>query len=159
MSVPFAESRACFYTRKESNWTYKGIPSLNNQVVSVIDDYGYDNGAFDVYVADAKTIRSPKIVFRFGENAGETNIKMLIEKRFSILIEHEAVMAYLLKLQGATVQPSVREAGCLQTGLPLVIGFGRLNPESPVLVKVIKDGVAKLIANGRLAVLKKKYGI
>ncbi len=159
MTEPLMSSRACFYTRKESKWIYKGIASLQDVTVSVIDDYGYDDGVFDAYVAKAKEANSKQVEFRKGDDAGPRNIEMLLLKRFPIMIEHEAVIAYLLKLQGPAAINSVRSAGCLERPLPLVIGFGRKNPNAQSMVHAINTGLDKLRSSGHMAKLKARYGI
>ena len=159
MSQALISSRACFYTRKDSKWSYAGPRSLEGTIVSVIDDYGYDIGAFDEYVAKAKRDNIRTVQLRTGDTAGETNLKMLLRARFPAMIEHEAVIAYLLKLQGPKAAPQVRNAGCLETPLPLVIGFAKNNPTTPALIKMVDAGVAKLRSSGRLGQLKKKYGV
>jgi ABC-type amino acid transport substrate-binding protein len=82
---------------------------------------------------------------------------MLIGGRSAIIIEHEAVMSYLLKIQGPDSQLRVRSAGCLETPLPLVVGFCKRNPATPDLIKTVNEGIDQLESSGRLALLKKKY--
>ena len=92
LSRPILSSRACFYTRPDSNWAYQSMRSLDGVVTGAIDDYGYDNGPFDDFVARAKQTKSPRIEINRGETAVEANITKLLRKRYDVMIEHEAVL-------------------------------------------------------------------
>lgn len=161
ITKPLFVSKACFYTMKDSDWEYQGPEMLGdiNKVISVIDAYGYDDGPFDAYVAAAQRIGSKNVKILTGDAAGERNVKMLLLKRVPIIIEHEMVMSYLLKLKGPLAKDRVRIAGCLKKSLPLVIGFGKHNPIALELIQVINSGLDTLRNSGRMKVLKSKYGI
>ncbi|NRR31556.1 transporter substrate-binding domain-containing protein [Oxalobacteraceae bacterium] len=159
LSKPLAMSRACFYTAPDSKWTYTGLESLKGVAISVIDDYGYDGGSFDDYLLKAKKDQLRSVQFRTGKTAGERGVKMMVAGRIPILVEHEAVAAYLLKLQGESARLKIRQAGCLATSLPLVIGIGKNNPEAAEFIHAINTGIANLQSSGRIVTLKKKYGL
>ncbi len=53
----------------------------------------------------------------------------------------------------------MRQAGCLEQPLPLVIGFGRLGARGVDMARALNLGVARLSASGQLDRLKRKYRI
>ncbi|WP_374420060.1 transporter substrate-binding domain-containing protein [Chromobacterium sp.] len=156
LSKPMAYSRACFYTLKDSNWRYHGLPSLAHQSLGLIADYGYDGGAFDDWLLTAKA-QGFHIESNIGQTAGSTNIKKLLLKRYSILLEHETVMNHLIAVM--RVDGSLRKAGCLEQALTIVIGVGRSNPNAHALVRAINTGLETIRASGQLDGLKTKYKI
>lgn len=156
LSAPIAYSRACFYTRVGETWTYQGPDSLKGRTIGVIDDYGYDNGTMDAYVASNRTNRHA-LEFSFGDNAGATNIKKLLHGRFRILLEHEAVVARLTRTLG--VHEQMRTAGCLASSLPLTIGFSPRDSRSTSWIRALAEGLKKMDSSGESKALRARYDI
>jgi polar amino acid transport system substrate-binding protein len=158
-SEPLLFSRACFYTRADSTWQYTGMESLRTLRLGAIKDYGYDGGPFDDYLAAAAKRAAGGLELNVGVNASETNIKKMLRGRYPVAIEHEAVMNYLMHVQTAVPHGPIRQAGCLDRKLPLVIGIGKHNPAAPELLRAVNDGVKSLKASGALQRLKRRYGV
>ncbi len=158
-SEPLLFSRACFYTRADSTWKYTGMDSLRTLRVGAIKDYGYDGGPFDDYLAAAGKRAAGNLELNVGVNASETNIRKMLRGRYPVAIEHEAVMNYLMHIQTAVPHEPIRQAGCLDKKLALVIGIGKNNPAAPELLRAVNDGVKSMRASGALQRLKKRYGI
>lgn len=157
LSVPLAYSRACFYSRPNETWRYRGIGSLKNMTVGTIDDYGYDNGQMDDYIARNRGVPHTGIDFSYGETAGITNVRKLLSGRYPLLLEHEAVMTRLvgeMKVAGA-----VRNAGCLEQALPLTIGFARSDRRAAGWSQDLVEGLQQMIVSGRTKELQKRYNI
>ncbi|POZ61889.1 substrate-binding periplasmic protein [Chromobacterium alticapitis] len=155
-SKPLAYSRACFYTPKQSHWRYAGLSSLRGLKIGAIVDYGYDGGEFDRLLA-AKGHGGLTLDFNTGEKAGNKNLRKLLLGRYPVLLEHEAVMAHIESAVPGGGQ--VREAGCLERPLPLVIGFGRHGESGVEMARALDAGMARLSASGQLEKLKRKYRI
>lgn len=156
LSAPIAYSRACFYTRVGEMWTYQGLDSLKGRTIGVIDDYGYDNGPMDAYVASNRKNRHA-LEFSFGDSAGATNIKKLLRGRYRVLLEHEAVVARLAKTLG--VDGQIRKAACLESSLPLTIGFSARDSRSSSWIRALAEGLKKMDSSGELRVLRARYDI
>lgn len=155
-STVIAYSRACFYTRDDSSWTYSGMDSIKNLRLGVIDNYGYDDGLMDAYVArDHKP--GSHLDFSYGANAGATNVQKLLSGRYGVMLEHELVMQRLSKDLDATRQ--TRQAGCLEQPLPLRIGFARQDMRAPAWIKALSDGMKALHASGELAAIRARYHV
>ncbi|BAK76700.1 extracellular solute-binding protein family 3 [Pseudogulbenkiania sp. NH8B] len=156
LSRPLAFSRACFYTLQHSTWRYTGQASLRTVPLGVIADYGYDGGAFDAYLQARRHAAASLLDFNRGQNAGETNLNKLLTGRYPVAVEHEAVMRHLVLRQ--KIPPDrVRNAGCLEGRLKLVIGIGKNNPRGRQLIRAIDDGMRKIRASGQLDRLREKY--
>ena len=156
MTQPIIQSRACFYTLQDSHWRYGGIDSIQGRSLGVIADYGYDAGPMDAYLGTRKPGAS-NVDFNVGDNAGAVNVQKLLGRRYEIVLEHQTVMAHLLKQLGATA--GVREAGCLDTPLPLVIGFSATRPDVDQLVRSIDEGVKRMKSNGEFDRLRQTYSV
>jgi polar amino acid transport system substrate-binding protein len=155
-SVPITWSRACFYTRNDSSWTFQGMPSLQGVKLGVIGDYGYDGGEMDAYVARFHA-DSKRLDFSHGATAGTTNLQKLLGGRYPVMLEHEAVAGYLARLVKAEGQ--LRKAGCLPQALPLTIGFSQEDGRTGSWMHALSDGLKKLEAAGALEKLRQQYGV
>ena len=156
LSRPLAFSRACFYTLQHTRWHYTGLASLRTVPLGVIADYGYDGGAFDAYLQTRQHAAASLIDFNRGQNAGEANLNKLLSGRYPVAVEHEAVMRHLVLRQKLSPD-RVRNAGCLEGRLKLVIGIGKNNPRARQLIRAIDDGMGQITASGQLDHLRKKY--
>lgn len=156
LSAPLAQSRACFYTRAGDDWTFHSIDSLKPLVIGVIDDYGYDDGPMDAYIA-ANRHKPSLIALAFGASAGTTNVQKLLGGRYRVLLEHAAVMAQLSKR--LDVADRIRQAGCLEHELPLTIGFATQDMRADTWIRALADGMHKLEASGELKALQRRYKI
>ncbi|MBV8658753.1 MAG: transporter substrate-binding domain-containing protein [Burkholderiales bacterium] len=156
MTNPLFSSRACFYTRRSSTWRYSGIASISTLPLGAIADYGYDDGPMDAFLASQKP-GSSQVEFNVGEQAGQTNLTKLLKGRYGVMLEHEAVMTYLLKMSGNTA--NVRQAGCLEKALPLVIGFSSKQASDADLPGRVDQGIAQLKASGEYTRLMRLYNI
>lgn len=153
-SAPLAYSRACFYTRAGDSWTYRGMAAMKQRTIGVIEDYGYDDGPMDAYIA--KYHQHPALIeLAYGDTAGIKNLQKLLNGRFHVLLEHEAVLEQLSKQADASAR--IRQAGCLEHALPLTIGFSKQDPRSESWVRALQRGVQKLEASGELKALRQHY--
>ncbi len=154
LSAPIAYSRACFYTRHDTAWRYHGVVSLKALRLGVIDDYGYDDGPMDAFIARNHALRSA-LDFSYGTSAGTTNVQKLLSGRFDVMLEHEMVMQHLSKDLGVTQE--IQKAGCLEHALPLRIGFARQDIRRTAWIQALADGMKKLKASGELAAIRARY--
>lgn len=155
-SAPIAYSRACFYTRAGDRWTYQGLASLQQHTLGVIEDYGYDGGALDAYIAQHH--HQPSLIeLAYGDNAGLSNLQKLLNGRYQILLEHQAVLARLS--QQLHVAPQLRQAGCLEQALPLNVGFARQDRRGEAWIRALAEGLRQLESSGQLKALRLRYQI
>ena len=155
-STVLAHSRACFFTTTKSAWTYNGIDSLKGSRLGLIGHYEYDIGEADRYIRENAS-NSNAVDFSYGATAGYTNAKKLMLGRFDVLLEHEMVMYRLiaeLKAEG-----KFRNAGCLEKGITLGIGFATGSKRSDVFLNALAQGVRQLEKSGELSQIRARYGI
>ena len=155
LSVPIGYSRACFYTRTDSIWTYRGLDSLHDVVVGIVSEYGYDENGMDAYIVQHQH-EAASFDLAYGEHAGAGNLKKLLAARFPVMLEHESVMALLIRQTDAK---HIRQAGCLDHPLSLPVGFTRMDPHNVAWKLALAKGMRQLEANGKLAELKRHYQI
>jgi polar amino acid transport system substrate-binding protein len=156
LGATIAHSRACFYTRQDSAWTYRNLASLKAMRLGVIEDYGYDDGPMDAYIARNHKNGSA-LDFSYGANAGTTNLQKLIGGRFHVMLEHELVMQRLSK--ELLVATQFRQAGCLANALPLTVGFALNDRRSALWGQALSDGLKKLQGSAELAAIRERYGV
>jgi len=156
-SKPLVESRACFYTLTDSSWRFAGLTSLDGELIGAIDDYGYDAGPFDDLIELRKRMHSPWLRLATGDAAGEKNIRMLLLGRLPVIIEHQAVAARLFAAQGTAAAGRIREAGCLTSSLPLVIGVSKASGRSGELIRALDAGIGEFRKTSAYADLLHKY--
>lgn len=153
-SAPLAYSRACFYTRVGDNWSYQGMATMKQRTIGIIEDYGYDDGPMDAYIA--KYHQHPALIeLAYGETAGINNLQKLLKGRFHVMLEHEAVLEKLSKQ--LDISARIRQAGCLERALPLTIGFSKQDAHSEAWVRALQRGLQKLEASGELKALRQHY--
>lgn len=154
LSVPLAYSRACFYTLPDSAWSYRGLDSLAGLQLGIIDDYGYDDGPMDAYIGRYRQ-QPERLHFAYGQEAGLSNLRMLLRGRVPAVLEHEAVMARLAA--GEQAARRLRRAGCLERRLPLTVGFAAGSPKAAAKLAALEAGLRQLEASGALQALRKRY--
>ncbi|MDM4765034.1 transporter substrate-binding domain-containing protein [Pelomonas sp. SE-A7] len=155
LSQPVLRSRACFYQLAGKTWRYAGLESLKDRRLAAIADYGYDGADFDRWLGRADRAQ---LDLSYGENAGRNMLAKLQRGRVDLIVEHQAVLRHLSRELGLPAE-QLREAGCLEQTLPLVIGFARDRPDSKRWVERLDRGMAELRASGELARLAQRYGL
>lgn len=140
------ESRFCFYAANDSQWKYTGIPSLKNEVLGVINGYGYgaDSTPIEDYLRN--NINTTRIQTVSGDHPLTQLIEMLLADRLSVIIEDSKVMEHtLIQMDGQT---KLKRAGCLENIDKIHIAFSTKNPHSIQYAKILSDGIQELKKTG-----------
>ncbi|MFC3092755.1 hypothetical protein DRW07_00880 [Alteromonas sediminis] len=144
-------SEYTFFTIKESDWVYRNITSLENQLLGVVSDYSYSN-EIDTYIqAHSDNI---KVQVVYGKNPLEQNLNKLIANRISVFIDDRRVTNYLATR--LNIRNRIREAG-LVSRLNIYIAFSPAHEDSNKLADILSDGMTELRANGKLQQILAKY--
>lgn len=155
-SIPLGYSLACFYTRPDDGWTYQTPASLDSAAIGVVENYGYDDGTMDDYIARHRA--SPgRLQFSEGATAGFMNVQKLLYGRVDVILEHEAVVTKMLQTLGAG--PRLRKAGCLAQALPLTLGFSIRDQRSERWLQAVARGSNKLQGSAGIIALQQRYHI
>lgn len=149
-----AISQMCYFILAGNDWTFESVSSLETQVLGVINGYGY-YAELDEYIeANSDTTRVEAVA---GDDPLVPNIKKLLRKRVTVLIEDRLVMEFTLKELGVSDQ--VKNAGCVDFLDNVHIAFSKELPKSEEYAKMLSDGVAALRASGELQTILDHYGV
>ncbi|MHA6492893.1 substrate-binding periplasmic protein [Pseudomonas borbori] len=154
-ATPVAQSRSCFYTRKDSTWRYTGLPSLAAQRLGVINDYSYGD-ELDDYIA-AHRNDGERIQIAAGDQALALSVDKLMHGRADVVLENTWVIQALLARQGHA--GALREAGCRTPDVPIYLAFSPAVEASARHVALFEQGLKRYRTNGRLQALLRAYGV
>lgn len=151
---PQVTQTSCVYgllssTKKVSKATdLKSFKSLG-----IVKDYSYGDMTNKILKSPAmKKILSPI----GGEQAVETNLRRVVDKKIEAFMEDSKVVEFYLKSNNIT---NVKELGCTEDRMPLWIAFTATNPKSKGWVSTLAAGHAALEKSGRLSEIMARYGI
>lgn len=150
----------CFFTLKDSSWNFDGANSLKKVKLGIIQGYHY-GPEIQSYVD--KNINNQGMIQNIaGENALERNIKKLIKKRVTTVLEDKSVFRYTANQLGVFDQ--LRFAGndgTSPTFNDLYIAFtpSAVNNHSKGYAKILANGMEQLRSKGNLSIILAKYGL
>lgn len=147
-------TRNCFYTRQDSDWTYRRIEDLYYVRLTVARDYIYGDAALDRMIAR----RPDNIMVLTGMEESLTGrmTRLLENGRTDIFIQGEAVANYHFRRRG--IADRFRRAGCLKN-IPTWIGFAPDAPRTPELIRAFDREVQRLRETGALARILARYHV
>ena len=151
---PIGYSQICFYTRKDSTWTYQNIDSLKAIKLGILRDQAYWPEV-DKYIEANKN--DTKLIYTQSAHMYlESNFDMLGHKRIDATLDDANVAAYLLKRKN--LARDFKVAGCLQ-GAAVYVAFTPAKAEAKEMVKVIDEGMDQIRKSGELSRILEKYGL
>ncbi len=98
-----------FYVKKDGEWKYTDIKSLNGVILGVIADYSY-NDEMDAYIKKYR-LDPEKISIISGDKALGINLSKMLRGKIGATLESKFVMEYYLSQNNMVGQ--VQEAGAL----------------------------------------------
>ena len=150
----FGVSTLVYATRKDNDFVYNGIKSLDGKSIGVVQDYTYAEELNDYIKKYSKDIK--KVQVAAGDNALDTNIRKLEAGRVDVIVEDLNVLLQKLNQLGKSdvfkISPSTEK-------LDLYFGFSPKNPKSPEYAKQFSDGLKKLRKSGKINEIMEKYGL
>jgi len=143
-----------FFTRKDEDWTYNGLPSLDGKRVLYVNGYSYSaiSPSFQKYVEEAPNI----VTISSRKDYMKNVLTMLINNRFDIFGEETAVMNYALSQYGMTEK--VKAAGSLSGAANFHLGFSP-NERGESLKEAFDKSYAKLLATGKIEEILAQFGV
>lgn len=105
-TVPISTYQVCFYTRKDSQWTYKPSLNIDDRILGIIQDYGYGK-PIDSFVAEAENKNN--IIAISGSSGVQRLVNMLLNKRVDIIVEDSLVIA----TEFPQKKNQIKQSGCL----------------------------------------------
>jgi polar amino acid transport system substrate-binding protein len=148
----------CFFVRKDYDWRYNGMQSLQSVRLGVIQDYHYDGkGPLDAYIRSSIGDRS-KVISAKGADALKNNFNMLVAGRLDVLLENCNVGSSAIQRQG--LQNQVVNADLMPTYKDnLYVSFAPDNPKSAQRMQLLMEGVERLRASNQLQPILQKYAV
>lgn len=146
-------TKSCFFKEPHLPWMFKGIDSMNEVKIGVINDYSYGD-VIDGYIETGKASNGVQVVG--GDNPLKLNVNKILKGRIDVLLEDPAVLGFYLKAEGK--QDKLVNAGCTE-GDPLFASFSPSNKASASYAKLLSEGMANMRADGRLKAILDKYGV
>lgn len=151
--TPISSFDDVYLLKKESDFTYKNIQSLNGKIIGIVEDYHF-GGEIGKYI-DAN-YKNPKIIFQATEAEGaKQNIDALINNKIDMYIDNKEVVLYTANQLG--ISDKVKVGGSLQE-YPnhYYLAFSPFE-KSKVLAKLYDEGIEKLKVNGEYKKIFDKY--
>ncbi|MEW5775017.1 MAG: transporter substrate-binding domain-containing protein [Thermodesulfobacteriota bacterium] len=148
-------SQMIFLAKADSKLAYAGVDSLADIKIGVIEDYVYDQGELDAYIAQNKD-NPAKVRVTSGNNALDLCIGQLVKGEVDMIVADSAVVNYRLLVMG--LADMVKEVG-QDTLDPIFMAFSPKNPKAKEYAKMVSDGVKQLRASGELKKMLGSYGL
>ncbi len=134
---PVIRSRSCFVGRRNSQWKFQGLNSLNEKRIGIIRGYTYPG--FDEYFKTHKGL-----VYMHGDNEIDRLLRMLRLKRIDVFLEEENVVSWYLRTSGRYKE--VTFLGCSNVINEIFVAGSRTSANGRKLNAMIR----KALTNDRL---------
>lgn len=140
-----------FFTKKETDWHYQNLDSLNRVNIGGVKGYNY----LDIMPFISKNSHTDKVQLLTGSHPTERNIKKLLSNRIDVLIEDINVALYNAYKLG--VHDKIKISGKEGKGIKLYIAFSPVNKNAKSYAKIFDEGIRKLRKSGKLKEILSKY--
>lgn len=153
-NLPIGLDQIIFIKRKNFDWEYEGITSLNNIRLGTIPGYEYspDIRHYLKHLAKPENISKTK-----GKYALEFNLSSLLEGKLDAVVDSKIVLIATLKKHGWLDEVEI--AGVAGAATELHIACSPALESSYKYAQLISEGIKALRENGQLQVILDKYGI
>jgi len=143
-----------FFTHQNSEWTYRGLDSLENLTLLTIANYFYAPD-INAYIQEHRQNQN-RVLELSGEKPLSQALALIHEKRAQLLLEDSQVMAWALQHQRNP--PALRSAGKVYCA-PIYAAFAPSSPYAKELARILSDGVRHLRTTGELQRIYQSYGL
>ncbi|MDI9244167.1 transporter substrate-binding domain-containing protein [Marinobacter sp. CHS3-4] len=142
------------FTHPDNDWTYDGLPSLQNQRLLAINGYSY-TAELDNYIEQNLENRE-RIWILSGGSPLKRALKLLDRDRTDVFAEDEYVMNWAIKNEPDMLSP--RHAGRI-SDTQSYVAFSPALDNSVELAQLLSEGTQKLIDSGRMEAILNTYGL
>ncbi|MBV1909516.1 MAG: transporter substrate-binding domain-containing protein [Kangiellaceae bacterium] len=143
------------FVKKNSNWNYSGISSLEKLRLGVVANYSYGE-ELDLYIEKNKD-NVDRIHVIHGDTPVKQNMKMLLYGRIDAIVATQPVFLHVSNKSYAKAQ--FRLAGEINSPKKAYIAFSPALPTSKRYAKILSDGISELRKSGELTEILSKYGL
>lgn len=151
---PVAYSKWVFVVKKDQNWNYRGIKSLQNKRFGSISGYVYSQELTDYYTK----IENKDLVFNISSQKPQSlSLKMLIAGRFDFIVEDESVVRYWAnKLK---LSDKIKFVG-IDSEVAFYPGYKKNDSDALQLARKVDEAIRELKRNKKfMKEIIKKYNI
>ena len=142
------------FVRRDSDWTYRGIPSLREIRLGVVRNYDYGE-ELNAYLADPANENRVDVVH--GQRALERNLAKLLAGRIDAVAEARSVVLRAARDMGVADQ--IRFAGQTAPPADCHVAFSPALERSARLAQLLSDGVEEMRLTGEYQALLELYGL
>jgi polar amino acid transport system substrate-binding protein len=155
--IPQGMAEDAFYVRKDSNWHYEDLTSLENISLAVVSGYAYSE-TIDAYIKSNRD-NFKRIQIMSGEEALALNIKKLLAGRVDVLIDNDNVMAFTLKQKKLTKEVKLVYTFPTDDQSFLYIALSPSHPKAEQYAKILSDETKAMRTDGTLQKIMANYGL
>ncbi|CAD5109166.1 substrate-binding periplasmic protein [Zestomonas carbonaria] len=148
-------SRMCFYVHPDNGWRYRGLASLDEVSLGVINGYSYGEALND-YIQRHEHDAS-RVQIASGDQALAINIAKVLHGRVDATLENSWVMAN--QLIGQAPDMELQQVGCRVPDVPIYLAFSPALESSPRYLALFEAGLRRYRQDGRLKALLASYGV
>lgn len=143
-----------YFVPRESNWLYKGRPSLQGMKIGVINGYTYGDSVDSLIRA-----RNRSFIPFSGDRPLEQLIHATHLKQLDGFIENPVVLQYTSAAAKLTLN-KLKIVGWVENHDPaLYISFSPNNPKSAEYAQILSEGVEELRRSGELQRILARYNL
>lgn len=140
-----------FWVKKGAKWRYKGMASLREVTLGVVQGYAFGEPM------DSHLKQNQGPVSRVSsEQAVTSNIRKLLMGRTEVYLDAQLAVLYQARKNGLADQLQI--AGVLNT-TPLYIAFSPKRATSRAFARMVSEGMDELRKTGKLSAILKKYEV
>lgn len=146
-SEHYAENSIKFIMKRDDEFEYHGLASLEGKKVGIISGYGYGEE-----FSAATTFTRPEV------NEFSANIKKLINGRIDLTLEDEIAAKSIIKEAGLDLN-AVKFTHNALSVKNLYVAAGKANPKGQSIIDAYNIGLAEIKADGTYQKILNQYGI
>ena len=152
---PIGMSSITYAIRIDDKSIIHSVNDLKDKLLGVIDAYSY-NPSVDTYIANSR-LDAKKIHVSAGDDALETNINLLLNKKLDVVCDDTNVLFYKTnKMSVFSKLKMGRDKGNLTK---IYLAFSPSHPKAKAYAALLDKGIIELRSNGKLKLILQKYGL
>ncbi len=136
---PIAHFQVCFYANKAAHWQYSEPLNLQQFVLGVIQDYGYEDQIDQYILTNSNTER---IVSLSGNEGTPRLLNMLIKGRVDIIVEDKLVLNWHIKRAGINIT-NIVNAGCMRAK-PFYLALNNFKKSHQIILNILNKEFSSL---------------
>lgn len=137
-TTPISYFQVCFYANKSVAWQYSQPIELQDYVLGVIQDYGYDEN-IDQYIAENSA--SEQIMAMKGDDGSSRLLNMLVRKRVDVIVEDKLVLQWQAAKNNIDLS-EITNVGC-STAHPFYLALNKSKAPHQKIIDLLNKELAE----------------